>query len=105
MKLIRVKKTKKADAAKKIEGFSIKSDGYIWKPSVSGNVWQTKVAGYTFVLIAYGGDYPHDGLKLAQYSVPTSVNDFLNENFGEIGVRFYSAPSYTIDFLSKILLS
>ena len=106
MKLIRVKTTKvvkKKDGVKKIEGFSIKSDGYMWKPSGSGNLWKTKAGSYSFELVAYGGDYIHDGLTLDWHSVPTSVNDFLYDNYAEIGVRSYATPEYTMDFLNKIL--
>lgn len=103
MKIIKVKTQTKKDGAKKIEGFSIKSDGYMWTPSGSGNLWKTKAGSYSFELVAYGGDYIHDGLKLDWHSVPTSVNDFLYDNYAEISVRSYATPEYTMDFLNKIL--
>lgn len=105
MKLIRIKTTKvikKKDGAKKIEGFSIKSDGFMWTPS-SGNNWKTKSGSYMFQLVAYGGDYIHDGLKLEHYTVAENVADFAYDNYAELGVRSFSTPDYTFDFLKKLL--
>ena len=106
MKLIRVKTTKvmkKKDGTKKIEGFSIKSDGFMWQPSGGGNNWKTKSGSYMFQLVAYGGDYIHDGLKLEHYTVAENVKDFAYDNFAEAGVRSFVTPDYTFDFLKKIL--